>query len=129
MGFNIMSIKQIGHGNSYASKIKVTGEVKYVHDIHDVVTLLKTNPRGKICLTEHSNVTFLGPIFNKIAGILCMTGSRNSHLAIMAREFEIPAFMSCKFDLPLEELDQTIVTLLTNSDGVTGEIFLHVSEN
>ena len=58
-----------------------------------------------------------------------MTGSRNSHLAIMAREFGIPAFMSCKIDLPLEELDQTTVTLLTNSDGVTGEIFLHIIEN
>ena len=111
-----MSLTQVGIGKSYASKIKVTGSVRYIRDTNDVIALMKEGPYGKICLTEQSGVTFLGPVFNKIAGIICTTGSRGSHLAIMSREFEIPAFMSCKLDLPLEELDHTLITMETMDD-------------
>jgi signal transduction protein with GAF and PtsI domain len=115
---------EIGQGLSCASKKEIEGEIKYIKSPQNVVELIKIGPSGKICLIEHAGATTLGPIFSQISGILCTTGSKGSHLAIMSREFEIPAFMACRFTLSLNELDGKRVKLQTQQDEVTGSVFL-----
>ena len=119
-----MSFTEIGRGFSCAAKSEVMGEIKFIQSPSDVVELIKGDPNGRICLIEQSGATTLGPIFKKIGAVLCTSGSKGSHLAIVSREFEIPAFMSTKFLVPLTELNGKKVKLTTSSDGQTGIVYL-----
>jgi len=40
-----------------------------------------------------AGVTYLGPVLPKLTGIICKSGGLGSHLAIVSREFSIPALM------------------------------------
>jgi len=116
-----MTYTEIARGLSCATKNDVSGELRYIRSPKDVVELIKTDPSGKICLLEQAGATTLGPIFSKIAGVVCTEGTRGSHLAIMSREFEIPAIMSCKFTIPLEKISGKKIKIHTE-DGKTGII-------
>lgn len=113
----------LGQGVSCATKNDVIGIIKYIESPADVIKIIKEgNPKDKICLLTQAGATTLAPIFNKIAGVLCTSGGRGSHLAIMSREFGIPAYMGCKFELSLEDLNDKKVLLVTEQNERDGTI-------
>ncbi|MBE0525449.1 hypothetical protein E4H12_01035 [Candidatus Thorarchaeota archaeon] len=75
-----------------------------------VIQLLKEGADGKIVLVNDGGTTFLAPILSKLAGVVCITGALGSHLAIVTREFEIPALMGTKIENP-ENLDRKHVMI------------------
>ena len=76
-----------------------------VTSIQDVISLWKEGAAGKIAIVEDAGTTTLGPILSKLAGVVCKTGGIGSHLAIVSREFSIPALMGTKIrtDEPLNK--------------------------
>lgn len=60
----------------------------------------------------------------KLAGIISMRGSNNSHAAILARAMGVPAVMGLT-DIPLSLLDGKFVLL----DGYSGEVIVSPSDN
>lgn len=70
-----------------------------------MINLYKEGPSGKIVVVEDAGTTTLGPILPKIAGVVCKTGGMCSHLAIVSREFSIPALMGTRIqtDEPLNK--------------------------
>ncbi|MFW9954744.1 MAG: PEP-utilizing enzyme, partial [Candidatus Thorarchaeota archaeon] len=69
------------------------GELRYITSVQEVIALLKEGADGKIVLVDDAGTTFLAPVLSKLAGVVCMSGALGSHLAIVTREFEIPALM------------------------------------
>ncbi len=51
-----------------------------------------------VALVDHAGATFLAPIEADLAGIVCREGDIESHLAIVSRDFRIPALMNVAFD-------------------------------
>jgi signal transduction protein with GAF and PtsI domain len=83
-------------------KLKAEGELRYITSVQEVVKLLKEGPNGKIVLVDDAGTTFLAPILSKLAGVVCRSGALGSHLAIVTREFEIPALMGVSIENPQE---------------------------
>jgi len=114
------SIK-IGKGLSAASKEEVTGEFSVINSVEDVLNLLETGAENKIVVVEDCGTTTLGPILSNIKGIVCTTGSEGSHLAIVSREFEIPAIMSAHFTIDYKDLHGKTGRI----DSEKGEIYVN----
>ncbi|TFF91431.1 hypothetical protein EU545_04130 [Candidatus Thorarchaeota archaeon] len=53
---------------------------------------------------------------SKLAGVVCSSGALGSHLAIVTREFEIPALMATTLETD-ENLDKRLVTIRPDNDG------------
>lgn len=115
-----MAFEETGTGLSCSTKDEVIGIAKYISKVEDVIELIKGEAEGKICIVEQSGTTTLGPILSRISGVVCTTGSTGSHLAIVSREFEIPAIMACRLKMTFEELNGKKIKLQTDADGKTG---------
>ena len=120
-----MGEKLIGKGLSASSKEMVTGEFKFIKSVEDVLYLLETGAENKIVIVEDCGTTTLGPILSKINGVVCTTGSEGSHLAIVSREFEIPAVMGTRFlQVDYANLDGKKGKIVSVDDE-NGEIYLN----
>ena len=95
------------------------GELRTVTSIQDVIDLWKEGADGKIVIIEDAGTTTLGPILPKLAGVVCKNGGVGSHLAIVSREFSIPALMGTKIecDEPFEKR-QAIIQPSGSKDGL-----------
>jgi phosphohistidine swiveling domain-containing protein len=97
----VKALKVIGRGQ-ITLRAKAEGELRYVKTIKDVIALWKEGASGKIVMVDDAGVTTLGPILSKLSGVVCMSGGLGSHLAIVTREFAIPALMGTKLEGGLE---------------------------
>jgi phosphoenolpyruvate synthase/pyruvate phosphate dikinase len=115
----------VGKGLSVSSKEEAEGTFKVITSVEDVLELLEKGANDKIVIVEDCGTTTLGPILSKIKGVVCITGSEGSHLAIVSREFEIPAIMSTRFSsLTYQDLDGKKGKIISVDDE-TGEIYLN----
>lgn len=85
-------MKVVGKG-LITLKMVVEGEVHMIGSVQDVIRLWKEGTKGKIALVDDAGVTYLGPILPRLSGIICKSGGLGSHLAIVSREFSIPALI------------------------------------
>jgi phosphohistidine swiveling domain-containing protein len=90
-------VKVVGRGQ-ITLRTKAKGELRYVKTIKDVIALWKEGASGKIVMVDDAGVTTLGPILSKLSGVVCMSGGLGSHLAIVTREFSIPALMGTRLE-------------------------------
>lgn len=119
----VITMKKVGEG-IITLKLTAEGELRVVRSPKDVINLWKEGAEGKIVLVEDAGVTTLGPILSKLAGVVCMSGGIGSHLAIVSREFSIPALMGTRIDgLRLEELNGKRA-FIKPCDGSNGELFI-----
>ena len=103
-------------------QLNAEGELRYITTVQEVIALLKEGADGKIVLVENAGTTFLAPILSKLAGVICMSGALGSHLAIVTREFEIPALMGTIIDDP-HSLNGKQVAIKHN-EGTSGSLFV-----
>lgn len=102
-------MRRVGQG-LITLKLSAQGEMRVVKSIQDVVRLWKEGADGKIVLVEDAGTTTLAPVLPKLAGVVCTTGALGSHLAIVTREFQIPALMGTKLETS-ESLDKRRVVI------------------
>ncbi|MHA1636219.1 MAG: PEP-utilizing enzyme [Candidatus Thorarchaeota archaeon] len=115
------TLKEIARG-LISLKLSVEGELRYVTTMKEVIHLLKEGADGKIVLVNDGGTTFLAPILSKLAGVVCITGALGSHLAIVTREFEIPALMGTRIENP-EDLDRKHA-MIRYEEGTTGVLLV-----
>ena len=114
-------MKEIARG-LISLKLNAEGELRYITTMKEVIQLMKEGADGKIVLVNDGGTTFLAPILSKLAGVVCITGALGSHLAIVTREFEIPALMGTKIENP-ENLDRK-QAMIRHEDGSTGVLLV-----
>ncbi len=97
-------MRVIGNGR-ITLNMAAKGELRTIGSIQDVIKLWKEGADGKIVIVEDAGTTTLAPILPKLAGVVCKTGGIGSHLAIVSREFSIPALMGTRImtDEPLDK--------------------------
>lgn len=114
-------MKVVGRGQ-ITLRARAEGELRYIRTVKDVISLWKEGATGKIVMVDDAGVTTLGPILSKLAGVVCMSGGLGSHLAIVTREFSIPALMGTRLE-GKEELHGRRVVIEPQS-GSEGLLFL-----
>lgn len=82
--------------NSFDTKKKPSGVVKYLPDPKSVIALIKSGKlKEHILLVQGGTTTFLAPALSMGAiGIITMSGAPESHLGILSREFQMPCVMT-----------------------------------
>ena len=82
--------------NSFETKKKPIGVVKYLPDPKSVITLIQSGKlKDHILLVQGGTTTFLAPVLSMGAiGVITMSGAPESHLGILSREFQIPCVMT-----------------------------------
>jgi len=114
-------VKEVARG-LISLKLTAEGELRYVTTMREVIQLMKEGADGKIVLVNDGGTTFLAPILSKLAGVVCIAGALGSHLAIVTREFEIPALMGTKIENPTH-LDRKQV-IIKPDQGTEGVLFV-----
>lgn len=77
------------------------GEVCRANEVPQVMALLKhENLADVILLCDSASATAVVPLLAKVRGIICRSGGSTSHLAIVSREFGLPAVMGAEIDDP-----------------------------
>ena len=108
---------KIGYGNMTSGN-ECLGTLRVVEDVADVLRLMKEDLSATIVFTASASATIITPLFPKIKGVICTQGGATSHLAIVAREFDLACVMGSHIDYE-GELDGSIIRFNTE-----GEIFL-----
>ena len=75
---------------------------------------------GVVAVVRDAGATFLGPIFDELAGVVCTGGTIRSHIGIISREYRVPGVIGMVFAVEGEEpVDGTVVALdATGDDGI-----------
>jgi phosphohistidine swiveling domain-containing protein len=88
----------IGRGDNVFRYHDVEGEVLVLREVAEITRLIEEGvPEGVIAVIDDSGGTMTAPILPEFEAVLCRAGTVRSHLAIIAREFEVPVLMGCVF--------------------------------
>jgi phosphohistidine swiveling domain-containing protein len=88
----------IGRGDNVFRFHDVEGEVLVLREVAEITRLIEEGvPEGVIAVIDDSGGTMTAPILPEFEAVLCRAGTVRSHLAIIAREFEVPVLMGCVF--------------------------------
>lgn len=82
--------------NSFETKKKPTGTVRYLPDPQSVIQLIQSGAlQEHILLVQGGTTTFLAPALSMGAiGVITLSGAPESHLGILSREFQMPCVMT-----------------------------------
>ena len=90
-------MKVIAEGfNSFDTKKKPIGTVKYLPDPKAVIALIQSGKlKEHIVLAQGGTTTFLAPALSMgCSGVITLSGAPESHLGILSREFQTPCVMT-----------------------------------
>jgi len=75
---------------------------------------MDTGAEGLIAVIRDAGATFLAPIFEELAGVVCTGGTIRSHIGIVSREYRVPGVIAAQ--LTEEPADGTEVELDASGD-------------
>src|SRR3974390_669960 len=86
-------MERVGKG-MLISGSECAGVLRVVETVQDVIGLMRTDISNVILFTPSASAPPSPPPFSRIKGVGCTAGGPTSHLAIVAREFDIPCLMA-----------------------------------
>jgi phosphohistidine swiveling domain-containing protein len=92
-----------GAGENLFSTTAVRGEVRWFRTPADVVSCPHEELGGLVAFVYQGGMTFLSPILPDLRAVVCTAGSVESHLALLARELEVPCIMAARLDVPIDD--------------------------
>jgi phosphoenolpyruvate-protein kinase (PTS system EI component) len=101
----------VGRGENLFPAGQVHGEVRWFLTPADVVSAPQEELARLVAFVHQGGMTFLSPILNEVRAVVCTAGSLESHLAMLAREFEVPCVMAARLDVGLEDGDEVVLDL------------------
>ena len=97
----------IGTGTNVFEAAPVRGEWRRLSSPDDVIALLDEAVEGVVACVADAGATFLAPIFDDLAAVVCLSGTPMSHIGIVSREYRVPCLMGVS--LTAEPADGTRV--------------------
>src|SRR5437879_1053219 len=76
----------------------VRGTWRALRSPDDVLALMDTTAEGIVACVADAGATFLAPIFDELAAVVCLSGTPQSHIGIVSREYQVPCVMGAVFD-------------------------------
>jgi signal transduction protein with GAF and PtsI domain len=97
----------IATGTIVFNAAPVRGTWRRLTSPDDVLTLMDTTAEGVVACVAAAGATFLAPIFDELAAVVCLSGTPQSHIGIVSREYQVPCVMSAA--LSAEPADGEVV--------------------
>ena len=88
----------LGKGTPVFGGARGRGPLVRVNTPDDVLRLLDDGAVGIVAVVPDAGASFLAPIQDDLAALVCLSGNTESHLAIVSRDFGTPALMAFAFD-------------------------------
>jgi len=74
----------------------VRGAWRALNSPDDVLTLMDTTAEGIVACVADAGATFLAPIFDELTAVVCLSGTPQSHIGIVSREYQVPCIMGAE---------------------------------
>ncbi|HEY1974867.1 MAG TPA: PEP-utilizing enzyme [Pseudonocardia sp.] len=110
---------EVGAGMNLFRAPSVTGMARWFHDTTDVLSIDDDDLEQTVAFVHKGGMTFLSPILPDLRGIVCTAGSRESHLAILCREADVPCVLAAELTGSVSDGDTVLLEL---SDPGTARI-------
>lgn len=110
---------EVGTGMNLFTAGEVTGVARWFNDTSDVLDIDDDDLEDTIAFVHKGGMTFLSPILPDLRGIVCSAGSRESHLAILCRESDVPCVLKAELSGPVADGDTVTLDL---TDPTTARI-------
>lgn len=110
---------EIGTGTNLFTCEEVTGVARWFRETADVLSIDDDDLEHTIAFVHKGGMTFLSPILPDLRAIVCSAGSRESHLAILCREADVPCVLAAELTGSVADGDTVVLDL---SDAQTARI-------
>lgn len=108
-------VREIGRGARVFTAPATRGPWRLLESPDDVLALLDDgSPEGIVAVVRDAGATFLAPVFEDFAAVVCLSGTPQSHIGIVSREHQIPCVMGTS--LTEEPADGTAVEVDCSGD-------------
>jgi signal transduction protein with GAF and PtsI domain len=87
-------VTDIGTGTRVFAAAPVRGSWRRLTSPDDVLELMDTSAEGIVACVADAGATFLAPIFDELAAVVCLSGTPQSHIGIVSREYQVPCVMA-----------------------------------
>ncbi|GAA1864482.1 hypothetical protein GCM10009836_51040 [Pseudonocardia ailaonensis] len=108
-----------GTGVNLFTAGEVRGTARWFHDTSDVLSIDDDDLEETIAFVNKGGMTFLSPILPDLRAIVCTAGSRESHLAILSRESDVPCVLGAQIS---GEIPDGAAVVLDLTDAETARI-------
>jgi phosphohistidine swiveling domain-containing protein len=112
-------LSEVGTGITLFTAGEVRGTARWFNDTSDVLSIDDDDLEETIAFVSKGGMTFLSPILPDLKGIVCTAGSRESHLAILSRESDVPCVLAAELTGTVTDGDAVTLDL---SDAQTAHI-------
>ncbi|HTK64490.1 MAG TPA: PEP-utilizing enzyme [Pseudonocardia sp.] len=112
---------EVGTGMNLFTAGEVSGVARWFNDTSDVLDIDDEDLEETIAFVHKGGMTFLSPILPDLRGIVCSAGSRESHLAILCRESDVPCVLQAELTGSISDGDSVTLDL---TDAKTARIVL-----
>ena len=65
----------------------------------DVLELMDGTAEGIVACVADAGATFLAPIFDELTAVVCLSGTPQSHIGIVSREYQVPCVMAISLEV------------------------------
>lgn len=89
-----ITVTEIGTGTRVFEAGPVRGRWRKLTSPEDVLELMDTSAEGVVACVADAGATFLAPIFDELAAVVCLSGTPLSHIGIVSREYQVPCVMA-----------------------------------
>src|SRR3954453_7350082 len=90
-------MRDIGTGTRVFETAPVQGQGRRLSSPDDVLELMDTTAEGVVACVADAGATFLAPIFDELTAVVCLSGTPQSHIGIVSREYQVPCVMGAAF--------------------------------
>jgi len=116
-------LSQVGVGLNLFAAGEVRGVARWFHETADVLSIDDDDLADTIAFVNKGGMTFLSPILPDLRAIVCTAGSRESHLAILSRESDVPCVLAAELTGETADGDEVVLDL---SDAQTARLAVAV---
>jgi signal transduction protein with GAF and PtsI domain len=111
----------IGRGTKVFDAPPVRGEWRRLDHADEVLELMDTTAEGVVACVVDAGATFLAPIFDDLAAVVCLSGTPLSHIGIVSREYHVPCVMGATLDTEPSDGDEVEVDC-TGADALVRRV-------
>jgi phosphohistidine swiveling domain-containing protein len=109
----------VGLGDNVFTTGDLEGTVVVIRQVGEVDRLMREGvPEGSIGVIDDAGGTLTAPILPEFDGVLCRAGTVRSHLAIISREYGVPALMGVQLRHELKNGDRVRVQYSAHAQNV-----------
>jgi signal transduction protein with GAF and PtsI domain len=89
-------MNDLAKGTKVFDASPVRGTWRMLQSPDDVLALMDTTAEGIVACVADAGATFLAPIFDELTAVVCLSGTPQSHIGIVSREYQVPCVMGAE---------------------------------